>query len=173
MGLLEHCWLLRFLSAPSCAGAHLISPYWFTGWRIVMPPPVPQCPFRLGRDHLVTAGKKSSLLSLMWQWTARQHCEFSCEQQGSWLLVATMHTLWLLSPGFLFVCFSHQNCSKPHRTICEACTEQDDQSHGCVYQHGARPLSAFTPPLSFFLLHFSFLSFLCSLSNSVFSPSWC
>lgn len=104
MGLLEHCWLLRFLSAPSCAGAHLISPYWFTGWRIVMPPPVPQCPFRLGRDHLVTAGKKSSLLSLMWQWTARQHCEFSCEQQGSWLLVATMHTLWLLSPGFLFVC---------------------------------------------------------------------
>lgn len=73
----------------------------------------------------------------MWRWTARLHCGFSCKQQSSWLLVATMHTLWFLSLGFMLVCLffpselfkTTQNCMWGlYRARCSV--------RGCVYQHG-------------------------------------
>lgn len=73
----------------------------------------------------------------MWRWTARLHCGFSCKQQSSWLLVATMHTLWFLSLGFMLVCLffpselfkTTQNCMWGlYRARCSI--------RGCVYQHG-------------------------------------
>lgn len=99
-------------------------------------------------------GQSPPWSSLVWGLGTRQHQGFSRKQQGGWLLVATVHTLWFSTMFFY--------CSKPHRISCQACPDQGAvQSCGCIFQHGARPLLS---PCFHHSSPFVFLlSLLCSL----------
>lgn len=110
-------------------------------------------------------GQSPPWLSLVWGLGTRQHQGFSRKQQGGWLLVATVHTLWFptMCYFFLFVCLFSKIA--PNHTEFHVRLAQIKELFSPVAAFSSmvpdlsfHPAFTILPPSFFFLLSFALSS---------------